>query len=191
MLEPLATIDASELERVMCELEAEVGAAVAEQTDGSTETVVTRSVDLRYIGQEHFVNLACQRPVGDVELLALLESFHTTYERRYGHANPGEAIEVVNARATALGIVPSRQRRAPAETARHEPEPTKHVRALFGHETNAPVYPRIQLAPGHTVRGPAIVVEEFCTTAVPPDFVLTVDPDRNLILSRDTEGPRP
>src|ERR1700736_1552089 len=63
-----------------------------------------RSLDLRYRGQAFELSVA----VGEVgaDPVAIEADFHRLHREVYGHANPGAAIELVNARLTAYGLVP-------------------------------------------------------------------------------------
>jgi N-methylhydantoinase A len=50
------------------------------------------------------------------------------------------------------------------------------------HET--PIYERSQLAPGHTLTGPAIVEQEDSTSVIEPGWVGTVDDAGNITVRR-------
>jgi N-methylhydantoinase A len=52
-----------------------------------------------------------------------------------------------------------------------------------GEAIETPLYRREDLLADHTFAGPAIVIEDFCTTVVPPGFDLVVDDRLNLILT--------
>ena len=67
------------------------------------EVHVRRSADLRYAGQNY--ELEVQLPDGDLDeerWLLLLERFEGEHERQYGFSLPGEAVEMINLRVTAL-----------------------------------------------------------------------------------------
>src|SRR5262245_60405743 len=66
------------------------------------EPEVRRSADLRYAGQNY--ELEVPLPDGDLAAgwPALLERFAADHERQYGFSLPGEAIELINVRITAL-----------------------------------------------------------------------------------------
>jgi N-methylhydantoinase A len=137
------------------------------------------SVDLRYSGQEYTLNVALPAPPDPGELG---RRFTEAHEARYGHANPNEAIEVVNLRAAALGLsdpLPS------LELAAAEPEPDAHVEAIFDSAMHPTVlYRRERLGSGSVVAGPCIVLEDGCTTLVPPGWKGTTTPHGHLVLER-------
>jgi len=135
------------------------------------------SVDLRYSGQEYTLNVPLN---GAVEELAA--RFTEAHEARYGHANPNEAIEVVNVRAAALGLAEP----LPAvELAPAAPEPETHVETVFESAAlRTALYRRDALGAGSVVTGPCIVLEDGCTTLVPPGWRGTTTVHGHLVLER-------
>src|SRR5207249_4018644 len=65
---------------------------------------ILRSLDLRYHGQAFELNVALG--ADGLALDAIEAAFHRRHLAAYGHASPGAAIELVNARLTAYGLVP-------------------------------------------------------------------------------------
>ena len=122
------------------------------------------SVDLRYVGQSYEVNVPAD---GDLEA-----GFHRRHETRFGHATPGEPVELVTVRLTAT--IP-RPAMVPLHRARGEP--IKGTRRLAGPEgrENAIVYDRAALPSGFEAPGPAIIEEDHATTVVPPGARFAVD----------------
>jgi N-methylhydantoinase A len=145
-----------------------------------------RSLDLRYRGQafELAVALGNGLPlVADIEA-----AFHRQHRDVYGHCNPEEAIELVNARLTAYGLVPkpAAERhvapRATLETALVERRPVW----FQGRAHDCPVWDRERLPERARLRGPAIVEEFGATTVVPPGWAGEVDEHGNLRFERET-----
>src|SRR5439155_7395172 len=67
------------------------------------DVIVRRSADLRYAGQNYELEIAL--PDGDLDerrWIELLERFQAEHDRHYGFSLPGEAVEMVNLRMTAL-----------------------------------------------------------------------------------------
>jgi len=65
------------------------------------------AADLRYLGQEYTVTTEWPHHWSAEQALSMLpELFETEHLVRYGHNNPGEKIEIVNIRVTALGKNP-------------------------------------------------------------------------------------
>ena len=138
------------------------------------------SVDLRYTGQEYTLNVPLPTPPDPAELGRRFTEAHNV---RYGHSNPNEAIEVVNVRAAALGLsepLPSR------ELAASEPEPEEVVETVFDSETvSTALYRREGLGAGSVLWGPCIVLEDGCTTLVPPGWRGTTTVHGHLLLERE------
>jgi N-methylhydantoinase A len=139
-----------------------------------------RSLDLRYRGQAFELNI----PAADTELqIDQIEAdFHRQHRDTYGHANPQAAVELVNARLTAYGLVPkpvAERHMAPGadlEGALVERRPVW----FEGHPHDCPVWDRERLPERAVLRGPAIVEEFGATTVVPPGWRGAMDPHGNL-----------
>jgi len=141
-----------------------------------------RTADMRYVGQEYFVNIPLPAEVDDRTLAELPDRFHRTYHERYGHSNPEEAIEFVNLRVSAIGALPRGQVPAAAgETEGVEPQPIRLGKAYFGGEwLETKVYMRDSLQSGQVFEGPAIVLEQSCTMVMPPGCRALVDSFGNI-----------
>jgi N-methylhydantoinase A len=147
-----------------------------------------RSLDMRYRGQEHTVEV----PVGNGRLDAetLTAAFHERHRRRYTFALEDTPVEVVNLRVAATARISLPRMDGPrAETAASPRKGVRSVRFGDGHGTSlappisTPVYARAMLHPGWEVVGPAIVEEPSTTTVVHPGQRLTVDAAGNLVIT--------
>ena len=104
-----------------------------------------------------------------------------------GH--PSEPVEIVTWKLSATGQTsPIRLRRArPRSEVTDEASARKPDRRAWFPETDGwtdtPVYDRYRLAPGHCLRGPAIVEERESTTVLTPGVMATVDDYASLIVS--------
>jgi len=167
---------------------------VTQQASESTETVVRRSIDLRYRGQEYTLTvsvpeeLAPEDPNFADRMTAL---FHESYHRRFGHSNEGAPIELVTLRSTVIGRV-ERQRLAREATYPERVTGTPYTMTFGGCQRSAISVLRNALHPGSHLEGPALVLEETATTVVPPGWHLEVDGLECLRLTRprETEGMR-
>ena len=145
-----------------------------------------RSLDLRYRGQAFELTLALGETPADGALAPVDEieaRFHRQHRETYGHANEAAAIELVNARLTAYGLVPkpAPERRAASgsglDAARIERRPVW----FHGRPHDCPVWERDRLPGDAAVMGPAIVEEFGATTVVPPGWRGVVDGHGNLM----------
>ncbi len=149
------------------------------------EIAVTRSCDARYVGQGY--ELTVPVPAGALDAAALARvraAFDEIYAARYGYANPGEAVETVTWKLSAIGGSP---RIALAKAGpRSGDGGRKGTRRAWFPETrgwtDTPVWDRYALAAGVRIDGPAIVEERESTTVLPPGTAATVDEYANLIV---------
>jgi N-methylhydantoinase A len=136
-----------------------------------------RSVELRYPGQQASLRVSAS---GDVRA-----AFEALYESLYGHVQPGGVVEITGLHVAAIGRLPAmaRPHRQPAAA---PPSPFRRQRMWIdpdcGH-AEVPVYRGADLAPGHTVPGPAIVEERTTTVVVLPGDTLCVTPGDDLLIS--------
>jgi N-methylhydantoinase A len=147
-----------------------------------SEKRVIRSADIRYAGQSFEVTV----DVSDIDFSdprsasQLSREFARSYAAIYGQAHEGSPLELINLRATAVGVTPKPTVRKIRETALsgEAARPAfarKRDIYLDGRYLEAAVYERGELTWGHMFSGPAIV-EQYDTTAfIPPGFECRVD----------------
>jgi N-methylhydantoinase A len=136
-----------------------------------------RTADMRYVGQEYFVNVGVD---GATALTGISQSFHEAHRTRYGHATPDAPVEFVNLRVAAVGGL---DREAVGFTAPEKGEdPVMGVRdAIFdGRAQATTILLRSRLGPGAGYSGPLVVEEDTATTVVPPGYRILVDPLGNM-----------
>jgi N-methylhydantoinase A len=143
---------------------------------------LSRSVDLRYRGQAFELNVGVDDPV-NVETLEA--AFHAQHRKTYGHANLDAAVELVNARLVAYGLVGKPASERPAVRGGADASVVRRRIWFGGAAHDCPVWEREHLAPGAVLRGPAIVEEFGATTVIPPGWEGVVDPDGNLRFERE------
>lgn len=179
-LMPVAAPETGRLARVFADLEAE--ARVRLDQDGVEEQRrgLEAALDLRYIGQEWSMTVAC-RP--DEPLEAVAARFHAQHERVYGHAAPDEPVEVVTARINASGRFERASFASPAAAGDARERETRDVR--FAGDTSrrrATIVHRPSLEAGDTVPGPAVVEQLDTTTLIPPGWVARAHASGSLLV---------
>jgi N-methylhydantoinase A len=126
------------------------------------------SVDMRYVGQEHFLTLPAAR--FDQRLLT---NFHRVYKKTFGHSNPEELVEIVNLRLTAVGsgahAKPNGGRLTSGSGEKYDDYPVR----FRGRAVPTPRYRREDLRAAQRVSAPCIVDEDSCTTVVPDGWIVT------------------
>jgi len=172
------------LRAVFDEMEAGARRELEREGFASDRQQLLRSLDLRYRGQAFELNVALD--AGPAVLETIEAAFHGRHRDVYGHGNPAETIELVNARLTAYGLVPK-----PAPERHVAPRATLEAALLErrpvwfrGRAHDCPVWDRELLPERATLPGGAIVEEFGATTVVPPGWVGTVDEHGNLRFER-------
>ncbi len=147
-----------------------------------------RSLDLRYRGQAFELNIAV--PDGELRLDGIEADFHRQHRDTYGHANLQAAIELVNARLTAYGLVPkpAAERHAAAGAALEGALAQRRPVWFGGRAHDCPVWDRERLPEGARLSGPAIVEEFGATTVVPPGWRGAMDALGNLRFEREARA---
>ena len=149
-----------------------------------------RSLDMRYIGQEYFINVPALGQSEEFAAANLKARFDTTYEQQYGHKNLAEDVEIVNVRVEGTGRFDEESGQGFALgmslEASHSEPPNEETRlVIFGGVPQPTRFVhRTVLKLGETLPGPAIVEEATCTTLVPPGWAASLDEIGDLILSR-------
>jgi N-methylhydantoinase A len=144
--------------------------------------LLVRSVDLRYRGQDHALPVPLERMNLDAQGRAALRGvFDALHERHYGHASPGEPVEIVNLRLSMRvprdqGLM-DRLLAAPYEAGAGKQ--SAHSRDVsFGdiHKSQAArILWRPTLSAHDVVEGPAVIEEENSTTLLHPGDVARVN----------------
>ena len=153
----------------------------------ASESLESRlSVDARYLGQAYELTVELPvRPTFTPELAARIsKGFHEAHQRRHGHSDSDAAVEWVTLRVSVSGAVPQ-----PAPHALPEPTtPLSQRRRAFidmtwaGETVSAPVYARADLGPGDRLLGPALIVQDDSTIAVPPEVGVMLESTGDLAL---------
>ena len=148
-------------------------------------------IEARYAGQNFEVAVPVPSD-GQMTFDELLAGFAEGHRAEYGYDIPGRAVELVNGRIKAIGVVPKphddfRQENAGSlEDARIG---TRQVLfAAKGERAQTPVFERSWLPQGLRIHGPAIVEEMSSTTVIPPNATFQVDDAGNIIISNMEVG---
>jgi N-methylhydantoinase A len=169
------------------ELEARGRAQLRAQNvpDKDIETVWT--ADLRYEGQSYEISTPVVRKeaFARADIEEIVSHFHELHYRIYAYGSVEEKVEFINLRAAAIGKVPEISLAhtgaggADVEVARKGTRPVHFLAQGF---TDAAVYDRALLEPGHTITGPALIEEVASTTVITPGLKGTVDQYGNIVI---------
>ncbi|TDR88048.1 hydantoinase/oxoprolinase family protein [Enterovirga rhinocerotis] len=140
------------------------------------EVRIERSAEMRYGEQVFEVDVPLDGLGWDEDGLAgrVEERFHQRHEELYTYASRDQEVVFVNARVSAIGVVPEPAQEAPSLAEAEAPAPGKR-RAWFGGWREVPVHQIASLPPGTRIEGPAILEAETTTVVAGEGDVVTVD----------------
>ena len=146
------------------------------------------SADLRYRGQSYEIdtNLEAQWiEEGDINKIA--NAFHVAHEKIYEHSDKEAEIQVINLRMVIMGE-PKKPEFKPFDKKISAVQPTQEITVFENGNTNpGKIYKRSEMRAGDKILGPAVIIQDDCTTCVPSGFDVLVDGYGNLIIERVTE----
>lgn len=148
-----------------------------------------RTLDVRYVGQEHSVSLAYPNPGQDV-VATITRDFTELHQRQYGHVMD-DPIEITTLRLRATGLV--QQPTLPRLASRDEGAPTPvSQRAIYIDEGRPAVpydvYHREDLLAGDAIAGPAVIAEHTATTVLHDGDRLDVGSLGELVITLKQKG---
>jgi N-methylhydantoinase A len=122
------------------------------------------------------------RTANDVR--ALVEAFHAVHDRVYAVRDEQSEVECVNWRGKISIRLSSPARAVSKRVVRHKPKPWMTRQAYFGGNDllRTPVFRGIELKPGASIAGPAIIEEPTTTIVVYPRMSASVSPAGHYIL---------
>jgi N-methylhydantoinase A len=171
----LRALDPAQVAEALAEMEATASEWLAAGAIPAAKRELLRAADLRYRRQAYELTvLLAEGPITRASLDRLAAAFHDKHRQTYGHANPEEAVQLVNLRLTAIGRLPGLTLAQPPAAA---PARCRMRDVWFSKigSTLCPVHWRDGLAVGETLTGPAIVEAMDSTIVVPPGWIASVD----------------
>jgi len=182
---PVDSARQSELEAIFASLESEGKESVLKEGIAENDISYQRSADMRYTGQEYTINVLISAAI---DLSTTKSDFHASYQLRYGHSNPAAPVEFVNLRVAALGAVNKfAQSNDLPGTDGEIAAPGARKTVFSGVEHKTSVLSRDSLCAGFSSAGPIIIEEHSATTVVPPDWLVEVDAQGNLLMRRGSQ----
>ena len=168
----LSGFAAADIERQLQALEATGRAELAQEGVAPAQVTAQFTLDLRYPGQSHTLNLAW------AGCTATAAAFHALHEKRYGH-RMDLPVELVNLRCGLQGE-PANIRMPPVAEKRARPG----TATVAGCPGPVPVWDRTTLAAGQVFNGPALITEAVASTWLPEGWCCEVDGTGNLLLTK-------
>ena len=147
-----------------------------------------RFLDVRYVGQSFELTIDYPSPTRNIDTArmrrSIADSFYRAHLQRFGYADRGESVEIVNLRLK-LGLeldkpqIVSAQGPASGSTSALIGE----AQVVFsGGPVTTRLYDREKLRSGDQVSGPAIVLQMDTTVVISPEWTGALDDYGNLVL---------
>ncbi|MCL4458669.1 MAG: hydantoinase/oxoprolinase family protein [Chloroflexi bacterium] len=155
---------------------------------------IEKFLDMRYRGQAYELTTVYESPgepaINSMGRLAAIERFHKAHQQRFAYSNPERAVEIVNLRLRAVGLVdkPSLERENFRGEDASEALLGQKAVLFAGQLLTTALYERSRLHCGNRIAGPAIIFQFDSTVVIPPSWTGIVDPFHNLLISPSTEG---
>ena len=194
LIQPADALDLEQVDRIYREMRERGRRALLGEGTGHASIGFERLADMRYVGQSYELSIPFGEGRKEDVLDGMLEAFHAEHERAYGFSAPGEPVEFVTLRLTAVGnIVKPKLRELPSSGGSGSggggvdaSAALRTVRQIFfaeaGGFVDCPSYDRYRLPARGVVEGPAIVEEMDSTTVIHPGFRAEVDQYGNLLI---------
>ncbi|HEY7200768.1 MAG TPA: hydantoinase/oxoprolinase family protein, partial [Candidatus Dormibacteraeota bacterium] len=173
-------------------LDGEALAQLARDRVPSESARLEHAADCRYVGQGYELRVPIRPGALTADgLAAFWEEFHRLHREEYGHAFPGNPIELVNVRVIATGSLPKTPPVPPpsgggVEEAAVGSAPVHFDDGAGLRAFDTPFYERPRLPVGARVAGPAILLQADSTAVVPPGAGAEVLATGDLLIRMET-----
>ncbi|BCH11805.1 hydantoinase [Mesorhizobium sp. 131-3-5] len=158
------------------------GWLAAQGHDAAAELIL--SCDMRYFGQSYEIEVVLSPEwLMDDDVAPIEQAFHLTHQRLYDFHDPDGEVELVDIRLSAIGAGPKLSL-PETEEVDVAAIPARRLPVYTGLRVETvDLHDRQALVPGSTFHGPAVVVQEDTTFAIPAGAQARVDRHLNLLLT--------
>lgn len=185
----LETITKDLIDNKWSELETTAQNILNEEGFKEQDIVFTKTVDMRYKGQEHTVKVPYpQQTWSDKVKQSLSDTFHELHETTYSYKLMDNEMEIVNIHLTAFGKVRKNKLKKLSQLEMESDYIIEERNVLYEEEgwLTVNVYDRSKLHAGFQIEGPAIIEEATSSTILYSGQTLVVDEFGNLIITLHT-----
>ena len=143
------------------------------------------SLDIRYVGQEFYLNVpVTYDEIQRVDRDGIRRRFDDLHQRHYGQHAANRPVEIVNVRANAIGNRAKMEFRPPAPGGTEKAPKSRDVYLSDAKKpTRCAIYDRDSLAPGRSVKGPAIIEESASTVLLQEGDEATICPTGEILIT--------
>ena len=168
----------------LADVAAELSSQARRDLSGEGEPMLSLQLDLRYQGQSFELTV----PWREGALSESVKAFHLAHDQRYSYAMPQREVQIVAIRLDAVIVTPSPDHpEIRAGGARPAAIESGNVN-FSGIDLTTAIYSRSALAAGDAIAGPAVILQDDCTTFVPPDWRAEVDLTGMLTIRRTADA---
>jgi 5-oxoprolinase (ATP-hydrolysing) len=198
----LAALDADGLRKayeITGELKQQVVEELLAQGLAAVNVRVTYKLQLRYLGTDSSLEVEAPAPPEDGKsgiissaahgsLEKLIQGFETAHRMRFGFVSPEKPIEIeaIEVEAEGGGAKRSEPNLKVSDAPLEDPETVTSV-FTGGAWQDTPVYRRRHLAPGQSISGPALIIEDHQTVVVEPGWEAQLTTKDHLLLTKIAE----
>lgn len=183
LLTPVKDMDFSALNKAYATMKDEAEKILYQEEIDESNVVITKSLDMRYEGQEHTVEINIPFDEIDEEnIKSLIDNFHDHHNRLYSYTLPESGVEIVNIKIQALGRL---EKPEMVEINVEDGDSLIEERKVFYEETGwetVKVYSRDKLKKDEVVEGPAIIEEKSSSVILHHGDELQKDKYGNLVI---------
>lgn len=179
-------IELDTVKRLYEGMEAEAHAAFEAMGVEKKAVAITRSADMRYVGQFHEVEVeAAPGKVNDEWVSATLDLFHGQHETLFRFSMP-YSVEFLTFRVKAtVPKAPFELKKVGTGSADATAALKRQRTCIFeGKKVDTPIYDGDKLVAENMIDGPAIIEETTTTVVIPEGYSCKVDEFKNYVLSR-------
>jgi N-methylhydantoinase A len=170
----LSTIPRKKIEGLYKEMSIEALKTLAEEGMQEEDAILSYAVDLKYVGQFHEVTIPFVSLVENFS--ELQKSFDERHRKLYGYNLPGQAVEALHWRLTAMGRTERPHFGRATSKSNAAASRKKQREVIFdGCKMATDVYDGSVLDAQTKIEGPAIVEEPTTTIVIPPGCQLVVN----------------
>lgn len=148
-----------------------------------SDIIVTKSLDMRYVGQEHTVEVSVPfENLNEDNIEEVIQNFHDSHHRLYTYTLPENGTEIVNVKVKVLGKIekPKISEEKIGQGEKYLGKRSVYYEDRGWQEVN--VYAKNYISPKDKISGPAIVEEKSSSTVINTGDVLTKDKYGNMII---------
>lgn len=180
---PVESMDMETVNRLYEQLETRGKALLAADGVKTSEMVIERSAQMRYVGQTYEVDTPIGNgTLGDNDRETMISAFHEEHRREHGVSSDDFSVAIVSLSIKAIGKVtqPPIERSA---TRANKAKATGTRPVYFaGHWVETQVFSGESLGPGDSLEGPAVIESDDSCTVIPPQCEARVDDGGNLVI---------